>query len=288
MIRTLEHYVHDELFIIHSILWELLGSYPALERHHLFEMVGQVARENHFDDDLSHVPILRLAQQLKHIILRVQKQFECDGAMMVLEDAFVIVTDGFHVAHCDQKGIIDSRVLNIAQQACQEGTHDVQIAEVLHQTALLREVVEVSGQFDDLGKVVIAVLLVCRIFDTVYERDQILIGDGKLVQQAIHLEETEAEMQQEVITEGGAVLENIELPLVKIVHDLQDVGPLARIDFDNLAQALLILLYLILVNFTIVTMELFQKIVKVTLEPLRCVVSLLCGNIKPSFGFHVL
>ena len=52
----------------------------------LFEVIGDVCGEDHFDNDLAHVPVLRFRQQLKNVILGVKKQLESDRTMMVLED----------------------------------------------------------------------------------------------------------------------------------------------------------------------------------------------------------
>ena len=46
-------------------------------------------------------------------------------------------------------------MLDIAQEARQEGRHDVKIAEVLHKVAFLREEMEVPRQLDYLSQVVI-------------------------------------------------------------------------------------------------------------------------------------
>ena len=68
-------------------------------------------------------------------------------------------------------------------------------------------------------------------------------------------------MQKEVFTEDSAVLENIELPLLKLVHDLEDVGPLACTHFNNLPQPFLVFFDLILVNITIISVQLFEEVI---------------------------
>ena len=62
-----------------------------------------------------------------------------------------------------------------------------------------------------------------------------MVRDGELVQQAVHLEQAEAEVQEEVFAEDRAVFKNVELPLLELVHDFEDVGPLARSHFNNLS-----------------------------------------------------
>ena len=68
-------------------------------------------------------------------------------------------------------------MLDVTQQACKEARHDVQVAEVLHQVALLHEVVEVARQIDHFCLVVIRVLIVRRVLNAVDQGDEVLIGD---------------------------------------------------------------------------------------------------------------
>lgn len=42
----------------------------------MFEMVGDVSSQNHFRDNLPHVPVLGLAQKLENVILGVEENFK--------------------------------------------------------------------------------------------------------------------------------------------------------------------------------------------------------------------
>lgn len=101
--------------------------------------------------------------------------------MMVLEDRFVVVTECLGVAHGYQEWIIDTWMLNVAKEACEEGRHDVQITQLLHKLSLLNEVMEVSGQINNLCHVMVAVLLISCILDTADKRNKVLICDGKFL-----------------------------------------------------------------------------------------------------------
>lgn len=79
--------------------------------------------------------------------------------------------------HGDQERIVNTWMLDIAQEAGQEGRHNVKIAEMLHKVAFLREEVEVPRQLDYLSQVVIRVLLVGSIYNAIDERDKVLIGN---------------------------------------------------------------------------------------------------------------
>ena len=126
-------------------------------------------------------------------------------------------------------------MLDIAQEARQEGRHDVKIAEVLHKVAFLREEMEVPRQLDYLSQVVIWVLLVGRIYNAIDERNKVLIGNWELLKQSILLKQSETEVKQRVFAKRLTVLEHVELPFFKLVHDLQYMGPLPRVNIDKLS-----------------------------------------------------
>ena len=81
------------------------------------------------------------------------------------------------MAHCNQERIVDAGVLDITHETGKEGTHDVQVAEVLHQVTLLCEEVEVASEFHDLCQVMVGILLVRRILDAVDQGDKILVSN---------------------------------------------------------------------------------------------------------------
>jgi len=102
------------------------------------------------------------------------------------------------------------------------------------------------------------------------------------------LEESETEVNQDSITKLLTVLKDVEVPLFKVVHDFQDRSPLPLRDINYLLKSLLVFLKLILVDFTLFSMQLLQKVIQVSLEPQSCVIGLLSRHIEPSFGLHVL
>ena len=63
----------------------------------------------------------------------------------------------------------------------------------------------------------------------------------------IILEKFETEVLQRRLLEDLAVGKYIEIPLVKIVHQLDQIGPHPRVQVHNLPQAFLLLLYLVLI-----------------------------------------
>ena len=63
----------------------------------------------------------------------------------------------------------------------------------------------------------------------------------------IILEKFETEVLQRRLLEDLAVGKYIEIPLVKIVHQLDQIGPHPRVQVHNLSQAFLLLLYLVLI-----------------------------------------
>lgn len=71
-------------------------------------------------------------------------------------------------------------MLDVAEEACQKGWHDIKIAEISHQFAFLHKEVEIAGQLYNFRQVVVRILLICCVFDPVDKRDEILVGDREL------------------------------------------------------------------------------------------------------------
>ena len=42
-------------------------------------------------------------------------------------------------------------------------------------------------------------------------------------------------MDKDVLSHGVRILKHVEVPLLKVVHHLEDEGPLPRVDVDDLA-----------------------------------------------------
>ena len=107
----------------------------------------------------------------------------------------------------------------------------------------------------------VGILLVGRALDAIDKRDEVLVSNWELLKQPVLLEESEGEVDQDVITEKLNVFKHIEVPFLDFIHDLKNIGPLSRIYFNDLSQTLLIFFELILVCFSIFSMQLFQEIV---------------------------
>lgn len=116
MVTRVQTHVQNQLFVLITILGELLGGKPALKLHDLFEVVRNIRTQDHLGNDLAHIPVLCLRKQFKNVVLRVQQQLECDRAVMVLEHAAVVVTEGLCVLHGNQERIIDTRMGDVTAQ----------------------------------------------------------------------------------------------------------------------------------------------------------------------------
>ena len=134
----------------------------------------------------------------------------------------------------------------------------------------------------------VGVLLISGVFDSIDERDKVLVSDRKLFKQAVLLEQFETEVGQDVFAQRLTVLKHVEVPLLEVVHVLEDLRPLPRAHVNELSQSLFIFLDLVLVWLTILAMKLFEEVIEISLEPCRCVIRLLRRNVDPSLGFHVL
>ena len=72
---------------------------------------------------------------------------------------------------------------------------------MLHQLTFLHEVVEVSRNINDLRDVMVRILLISSVIDAVNERDVVLVSDREFLKQAILLEETEPEVNENIISQ---------------------------------------------------------------------------------------
>ena len=147
---------------------------------------------------------------------------------------------------------------------------------------------EVSRQINHFRDVVVGVLVVCCVLDAADEIDEVLVCDGEFLYETILLEQAETKVNQYVVSKDITVLKDVEVPLLKVVHNLQNVGPLACIGINYLPEALLVLLELRLVRFALLPMQLLQIVVKIFLEPRSGVTGLLRCDREPGFSLHVL
>ena len=74
-------------------------------------------------------------------------------------------------------------------------------------------------------------------------------------------------MDKDVFSEHIAVLKDVEVPLFELVHDLEDLRPLARVDIDDLTDSFFVFFELGCVRFSLFAMQFFKEVVKVSLEP---------------------
>jgi len=125
-------------------------------------------------------------------------------------------------------------MLDVTEEASQESRHNVEVAEVSHKLSLLHKEVEIAGQLHDLRHVVVRILLISCVLDTIDERDEVLVGNRELVEESILLEKTEAKVDKDVLSHGVGILKHVKVPLLKVLHQLEDQAPLARVDIHNL------------------------------------------------------
>ena len=75
------------------------------------------------------------------------------------------------------------------------------------------------------------------------------------------MEQAEPEMYEDVVAKDLAVLKDIEIPLLELIHDLKDVGPLACVHIDYLTESLLVFLDLVLIRLGVLSVQLLQEVV---------------------------
>lgn len=134
----------------------------------------------------------------------------------------------------------------------------------------------------------VRILLIRRALNAIDKRDEVLVSDWELLEQPVLLKESEGKVDQDILTEKLDVFEHIEIPFLNIVHDLKNIGPLTGIHINYLSQTLLVFFNLILVCFSVFSVQFLQEIVEVSFEPSRGVIYLLGGQIYPGLRVNIL
>lgn len=250
-------------------------------------MAVDVRREDHLDYYLAYVPVLGLTEKLEDVILWIQKKFKRNRAMMVFQNLDVVVSEALWMLDTDQKVVFYSRMGNVVQKTTEETSHHLQVRDVLHDLAMLHEIVEVACCFYDPEDVVVLGRFVRLVFDRVQQVLEVLLCDGELLKKAVRLEQLDSEVKQRSISEGLVVLEHIEVPFVQVVHNFDDVVPYPGVDVNQLFQPLLLFNLLVLVYLLVLTVDLLQEVIQVDFEPASGVACLVCGEVEPLLGIHI-
>ena len=159
---------------------------------------------------------------------------------------------------------------------------------MLHQVAMLHKVVEVPcSLYRFLGRM-IRVALIKRVPNALKQVLEVVVSDRKFVKQPIKMEKLEAKVKNGLFIERLAVFENIELPLVKVLHDLPCVSLEHFLGYLNDRQDSLLLFFLELVGIRLIIFSVyfFEEIVKISFEPLGCVVDGFSCHVEPGFSLH--
>ena len=76
---------------------------------------------------------------------------------------------------------------------------------MLHQFAMLHEVVIVASHIDGFENIVVGVVLVEGGFDLVEQVSKVVVSNRELLKKAIHLEESKAKVQDCRVIEGFVI-----------------------------------------------------------------------------------
>mmetsp|Transcript_39264 Transcript_39264/g.37688 ORF Transcript_39264/g.37688 Transcript_39264/m.37688 type:complete len:528 (-) Transcript_39264:121-1704(-) len=172
-------------------------------------------------------------------------------------------------------------------EAGDEGSHHIQVREVVHQFSLLHKVVEVPGDIDAPENIMVGVVFIEAALDGGEEAREVVIGYRELIQKSILLEQFEPKVQNGGILEDLIVFEDVEFPLVEVIHHLEGIVPHAGGHIDHLLDPLFLLLELVGVRLLGLSVDFLQEVVQVPFEPLGGVVGAFRGHVEPGLGLHV-
>ena len=80
-------------------------------------MVADVSREDHPNYYLSNGPVLRFREQFEYVVFRIHQNLKSNGAVVVLQNRHVVVSQSLLVLHPDQKVVVYSRMSHIVQHS---------------------------------------------------------------------------------------------------------------------------------------------------------------------------
>ena len=96
-------------------------------------------------------------------------------------------------------------------------------------------------------------------------------------------------MCQGIIVQRLKVGKHIELPFFKIFSRFQDKVPLpSTSQVQHLHDSFFILFQLVLINLNVISVELLQEVIQVSLKPKCSVIAALSRNVQPCLCLHIL
>ena len=117
---------------------------------------------------------------------------------MVLKHGLIVVPDRFEVFDVDEEGVGDTGVTHVAEEAWDEASHEVEVAEVGHHWFVADEVVEAVGDEDGVLGVVVDGFGVEGLLDGGEEGGEVGVGDAEFFEEAGVAEDSEAEVSEGV------------------------------------------------------------------------------------------
>lgn len=94
-------------------------------------------------------------------------------------------------------------------------------------------------------------------------------------------------MEQRSITKVFMIFEDIEVPLIHIILNLDDVVPGLGTYIDKLLEPFFFLNLLCWINLFIIAMDFFKEVIKINLKPLCGITCLISCQVKPLLRIHI-
>ena len=157
----------------------------------------------------------------------------------------------------------------------------------------------IASNFNNSWDVVVWILLISCWPNTLQQILKILISNLKLLKKSLILKQFKTKMLQCRLLQVFAVLENIQVPLFKLVHLLRlsqfrlvlkffnEVSPHSCVQVYNLTKSLFFLLDSVSIRLLSLSVQLLQKIIQITFKPSSCVINSIWSNVEPPVCFHV-
>ena len=146
-----------------------------------------------------------------------KSDLETSGEVVVFENRLVVVSNCFEVANGYQKRSVYPGVADVVDEAGNEGSHVLDVVEVLDEVALTQKVGEVVSDLDGVLGTVVDALLVEAVLDHCQQLGEVVVRYAELLEQQTSPEQLESEVQQSLFLQDVIVGVHIEVPVLESV-----------------------------------------------------------------------
>mmetsp|Transcript_47405 Transcript_47405/g.115436 ORF Transcript_47405/g.115436 Transcript_47405/m.115436 type:complete len:297 (-) Transcript_47405:1114-2004(-) len=190
-----------------------------LEPRHNGHVLRHVRREHHVDDHLAEGCLLVVRHAVDEVALWLPKDPKCRRQVVVLIGRPVVGVDGPLIACLDEEVVVETLVLEVVDEGCDEGGEELEAAnEALH-PALGEQHVDRLHHVGHVRRAVVRVVLLPTL-DGAQELHQLHVVEVEFLDEVVLKEDVPREDLQGEPVRLLLELEHVEAPLVRALQAL--------------------------------------------------------------------